>query len=96
VKYSEMETWLWDQAAAAAAWYAGQSRDPYERWYLYHNTKQGGLCVGTESGPSIEDGWILSDAVRIPISWTKDQVARWIVEKAKRLPCLPPEKAGAS
>ncbi len=95
MKCSEIESWLWDQAAAAAReWYRLQVADSYARVYLYHREADtGGLCVGSIKGPSIADGWKLSYPERIPVGQTIEQATRWIVERSRRLPCLPREVA---
>jgi len=91
VKCSEIESWLWDQAAAAAReWYRLQVADGFARVYLYHREAgPGGLCVATGECPSRSDGWVLSYPERIPAGQTIEQAKRWIVERARRLPCLP-------
>jgi len=85
------DKWLSEQAVRAAdRWYRVQVCNLFERYYLWFRPYScgGGLDVAVDRpGPEWELAW----PERIPPSWTREYVVQWIREKARRLPCLPPE-----
>lgn len=59
--------------------------DPTTRVYLWH--RRGGLTVAAEQ----PEGYELSENQAVPSHRERAHVAGWILERARRLPCLPVE-----
>ena len=84
IKQFDPSAWVWNEATQA------EQQSQRDRWrnlhmpfYLYY--KRGGLCLASRS----QDGWTLGDGGRVPTNQTSAGLTAWIVERAKRLPCLP-------
>lgn len=80
-----MSDWVWNEAARAvnrwqAEWKRTGSSGP---WYLWF--RRGELLISEEK----PEGFELGDNERIPDWKDASGVMTWIVERARRLPCLP-------
>lgn len=81
-----MADWLWNEAARAvnrwqADWKRTGSHGPWFLWY-----RRGELQLSEEK----PEGFELGDSERVP-SRDAQGVLFWVMERARRLPCLPME-----
>jgi len=80
--------WMAQECARVArAAQAAAARDGFgAKLYLYY--RAGALCLAADFPAG--DGWKPGPPGYLPSGLTCDEIATWVAERARRLPCLPP------
>lgn len=82
-------SWCDDEAARAVdAWERRWRQGEQGPWYLYY--ARGSLCIVSDCMEAMP-GYELGDNEQVPSNRERAGVVAWVVERARRLPCLPEE-----
>jgi len=83
------QAWFFQQVEMAAdTAFRRMCRDVYTPvylWYLPGSVVRGGLAAAPDAP---DERWLLVDNAAIPCSFTVDQMKRWILDRAGKLPIL--------
>jgi hypothetical protein len=79
-----------ESLSAVNDWFAVQSREPFNAYYLYFtpSTENVGGAISIELDKP-NDNWQLARAERISPMWTKQKALDFVYSTAMKLPLLP-------
>lgn len=88
-RLDRIDRWLGFQVdqAVSAVWLRWARQGTAEAEYLWF--KRGGIEICREK-PG--DGYELGDGERVPSHLERPALVRWVLERVRRLPCLPEER----